>query len=285
MRVRAIVTMKNLLGLVCTLAVSGCFAPYEAIQGDELENLQAALEFSSLEIEGHKLLIVESGDRDKQLVLFIHGTPGSWDGYAEYLQMNSLASRAHLVAMDRPGFGQFSQDEWLPPFQEQASILMKLRQLNHSALPMIIVGHSLGGSIAYRMAVDFPEDISGIVVISAPVDPMLSKRRWYNVLASYAVVSWMLPDSLVKANREMNPLQQELIVLEPLLPEIRSNVTVIQGTEDKLVKFGNLRFAEKRLAHANFRAIPVQDMGHFILWEDPGLIAAEILALLDESAI
>ena len=277
--------MKNLLGLVCTLAVSGCFAPYEAIQGDELENLQAALEFSSLEIEGHKLLIVESGDRDKQLVLFIHGTPGSWEGYAEYLQMDSLASRAHLVAMDRPGFGQFSQDAWLPPFQEQASILMKLRQLNHSTLPIILVGHSLGGSIAYRMAVDFPEDISGMVVISAPIDPMLSKRRWYNVLASYAVVSWMLPDSLVKANREMNPLQQELIVLEPLLPEIRSNVTVIQGTEDKLVKFGNLGFAEKRLTHANFRAIPVQDMGHFILWQDPGLIAAEILALLDDSAL
>ena len=95
----------------------------------------------------------------------------------------------------------------------------------------------------------------------------------------------MLPDSLVKANREMNPLQQELIVLEPLLPEIRSNVTVIQGTEDKLVKFGNLGFAEKRLTHANFRAIPVQDMGHFILWQDPGLIAAEILALLDDSAL
>lgn len=285
MRIRATVIMKKLLGLVCALAISGCFAPYEAIHGEELENLQTALVFSSLDVEGHKLLIVESGDRNKQLVLFIHGTPGSWEGYAEYLQMNSLASRAHLVAMDRPGFGQFSQDEWLPPFQEQASILMKLRRLNHSGLPIIIVGHSLGGSIAYRMAVDFPEDISGMVVISAPVDPMLSKRRWYNVLASYAVVSWMLPDSLLKANREMNPLQEELTAMEPLLSEIRSNVTVIQGTEDKLVKFGNLGFAERRLTHANFRAIPVQDMGHFVLWEDPGLIAAEILALLDDSAL
>jgi pimeloyl-ACP methyl ester carboxylesterase len=277
--------MKNLPGLVCTLALSGCFAPYEAIHGEELANLQASLEFSSLDVDGHKLLIVESGDRNKQLVLFIHGTPGSWEGYAEYLQMNSLASRAHLVAMDRPGFGQFSQDEWLPPFQEQASILMKLRQLNHSALPIIIVGHSLGGSIAYRMAVDFPEDIAGMVVISAPVDPALSKRRWYNVLASFAVVSWMLPDSLLKANREMNPLQDELTAMEPLLPEIRSNVTVIQGRQDKLVKFGNLVFAEERLTHANFRAIPVQDMGHFVLWEDPELIAAEISALLDDSAL
>jgi pimeloyl-ACP methyl ester carboxylesterase len=285
MQVSATVIMKILLGLVCSLAISGCFAPFEAIHGEALRNMQASLEFSSLDVEGHKLLIVESGDRKKQLVLFIHGTPGSWEGYAEYLQMNSLASRAHLVAMDRPGFGEFSRDEWLPPFQEQASILMQLRQLNHSTLPIIIVGHSLGGSIAYRMAVDFPEDISGMVVISAPVDPMLSKRRWYNVLASYAVISWMLPDSLLKANREMNPLQEELAAMEPLLPEIRSNVTVIQGRQDKLVKFGNLGFAEKRLTHANFRAVPVQDKGHFVLWEDPELIAAEILALLDVPAL
>ena len=75
----------------------------------------------------------------------------------------------------------------------------------------------------------------------------------------------------------------ELRNLQPLLPEIRSNVTVIQGTEDKLVKFGNLDFAEKQLTQAKFRAIPVQDMGHFVLWEDPELIAAEILALLDDS--
>lgn len=271
--------------LVCTLAMSGCFAPYDAIHEDDLKNLAVKLEFSSLDVDGHSLLVVESGDPDKQLVLFIHGTPGSWEGYSEYLQMESLASRAHLVAMDRPGFGRLSQDKWLPPFQEQASILMKLRQLNHSALPIIVVGHSLGGSIAYRMAVDFPDDISGMVVISAPVDPDLSKRRWYNVLASSLVVSWILPDSLVKANREMNPLQEELSAMAPLLPGIRSNVTVIQGKKDKLVNFGNLDFAEKKLTQAHFKAILVEDMGHFVLWQDPGLVAAEILALLDESPI
>lgn len=269
---------------MCMLAIIGCFAPYEAINDEALKSLGAELEFSLFDIDGHQFQVVESGDRSKQLVLFIHGTPGSWEGYSEYLRMPSLASRAHLMAMDRPGFGKSNEGTWLPPFQEQASILIKLRELNHSALPIIIVGHSLGGSIAYRMAVDFPDDISGMVVISAPVDPGLSKRRWYNLLASYAVISWMLPDSLIKANREMNLLQGDLLALEPMLPEIRSNVTVIQGREDKLVKFGNLGFAEEKLTQAHFKAIPVADMGHFVLWEKPGLIAAEILALLDDSS-
>jgi pimeloyl-ACP methyl ester carboxylesterase len=69
--------------------------------------------------------------------------------------------------------------------------------------------------------------------------------------------------------------------MEPLLARIQSNVT--QGREDKLVKFGNPGFAEKQLKLANFRAIPVQYLGHFVLWEDPELIATEILALLDDS--
>ncbi|MFP6809179.1 MAG: alpha/beta hydrolase [Pseudomonadales bacterium] len=273
------VSLKSIAKLVCILSMSGC-APYEAPNEDDLEH---ELLFSAWNIEGRSIHVVESGDRNKQMVLFIHGTPGSWEGYGEYLQMSALSSRAHLVAIDRPGFGKFSEGDWLPPLQEQASILIKLRELNRSALPVIVVGHSLGGTIAYRMAVDFPDEIAGIVVVSAPLDPELSYRRWYNVLASFSLINWALPDALNKANREMNPLQGDLVAMAPRLPEIRTRVTVIQGTEDKLVKFENLDFAERSLQQARFKSIPVAGRGHFILWEQPQLVAAEILAFLNES--
>ena len=41
--VRAAAIMKKLPGLVCALAISVCFAPYEAIHGDELKNLESLL--------------------------------------------------------------------------------------------------------------------------------------------------------------------------------------------------------------------------------------------------
>lgn len=271
--------MVAVMGLV--LALSGCFPPYEPVHENDF--LGTKLEFSSIDVDGHSLYIVQSGDPDKPLVLFVHGTPGSWQGYAKYLQMTELTSVAHLVAMDRPGFGESSHNGWFPSFREQASILMQLRQLNHSGLPIIVVGHSLGGSIAYRMLVDFPDEISGLVVISASVDPELGKGRWYNTMASYAVIRWMLPSSLVKANREIMPLEEELRELAPLLGKVKSNVTVIHGTQDKLVNFGNLGFAERNLSQAKFKAVPVEDTGHFVLWEKPELIATEILSLLESN--
>ncbi len=239
---------------------------------------------SMIEVDDHTIRIVESGDPQKQLVLFIHGTPGSWDGYRKYLQMASLTSRAHLIAMDRPGFGDMLDQDWLPPFEAQASMLMKIKARNHSSLPIVLVGHSLGGSIAYRMAVDYADEIAGLVIISSPIDPVLAKRRWYNLVSETVVVTWMLPDSLVKANREMMPLQEALFAMEPLLPNINAQVTVIQGGKDSLVKFGNLAYAEKHLVNARFKSIPMEKMGHFILWEEPELIEKEILNLLQKTA-
>jgi len=265
------------------MTIGGCFPPYDPIQEEQLQGAGTALRFSVIDIDGHDLYFAESGDPEKQLVLFVHGTPGSWQGYAGYLQDRQLASRAHLIAMDRPGFGRSAHEGWLPGFRDQASILMQMRALNRSGLPIILVGHSLGGSIAYRMAVDFPDEVSGMVVISASVDPELGKARWYNRIADLFLVSWILPNGLVKANMEIMPLRDELLALKPLLAGVRAKVTVIHGRQDKLVDFGNLAFAERSLDRTRLKMVPVPEMGHFVLWEQPGLVVSEILALLDET--
>jgi len=265
------------------MTIGGCFPPYDPIQEMNMQGTGAALRFSVIDIDGHDLYFAESGDPEKQMVLFVHGTPGSWQGYASYLQNRQLASRAHLIAMDRPGFGRSAHKGWLPGFRDQASILMQMRGLNRSGLQIILVGHSLGGSIAYRMAVDFPDEISGMVVISASVDPELGEARWYNRIADLFLVSWILPKGLFKANMEIMPLRDELLALEPLLGDVKARVTVIHGKQDKLVDFGNLAFAEKSLDRTRLKSVPLPDMGHFILWENPDLVVSEILALLERT--
>lgn len=272
-----------LSGILCLLTISGCFPPYAPIQEEDLQGAGAALRFSVMEVDDHDLYFAESGDPGKQMVLFVHGTPGSWQGYAGYLQNRQLAGRAHLIAMDRPGFGRSTHKGWLPGFKEQASILMRLRALNRSGLPIILVGHSLGGSIAYRMAVDFPDEISGMVVVSASIDPELGKARWYNRIADLSLVRWILPNGLAKANMEIMPLRDELLALKPLLGGVKANVTVIHGRQDKLVNFGNLAFAERSLHRTRLKLVPVTGAGHFVLWEQPDLVISEILVLLDEA--
>ncbi|MFT4821634.1 MAG: pimeloyl-ACP methyl ester carboxylesterase [Candidatus Azotimanducaceae bacterium] len=272
----------RLLSIGALLLLAGCSPPYESIDEQHRVGQESGLRFSTFDEDGdhQAMFVAESGRRDKQMVLFVHGTPGSWQGYVEYLQNTVLSARAHLVAMDRIGFGK-SDHGRVPPFKLQAASLIRLQSLNKSGKPIIVVGHSLGGSLGYRMAIDYPSQIAGLLVISASVDPELGKARWYNQMASYRAINWLLPSNLMKANIEIMPLQNELQAMQPLLSGIRSRVTVIHGEQDKLVDFGNLAFATAALKGAQLNTVALADSGHFILWEEPAIVTKALIALLD----
>lgn len=79
----------------------------------------------------------------------------------------ALAGRATLLTIDRPGHG-FSER---PPGGEDIFLQARLlhaaaRTLGFDDAPLI--GHSLGGSVALAWAVQHPETVPGLLLISAP---------------------------------------------------------------------------------------------------------------------
>ena len=73
-------------------------------------------------------------------------------------------------------------------------------------------------------------------------------------------------------------LANELRLMRPLWESLDIPVVVIQGDEDELVDPANADFAARMLG-PRAKIIPVPDMGHFILWDQPDMIREEILAL------
>jgi len=51
------------------------------------------------------LKYVSSGDSAKPAVIYLHGTPGGWDNGARYLMDSTLQQQAHIISLDRPGWG------------------------------------------------------------------------------------------------------------------------------------------------------------------------------------
>src|SRR3546814_7805329 len=80
---------------------------------------------------------------------------------------------------------------------------------------IVLVGHSLGGSLVARMAIDYPQWVRGLVIIAGSIDPELGKPRWYNTLASVPPVCWLTPGALAKANTELMPLHADLLEIGP----------------------------------------------------------------------
>ncbi|MEM7098054.1 MAG: alpha/beta hydrolase [Pseudomonadota bacterium] len=225
------------------------------------------------------LHFVSAGNPDKPLVIFIHGTPGSWSAFRAFLSNPRLQTEVHMLALDRPGFGRSANLGPSPEFAQQAQAVAQLFHQNTTNRRILIVGHSLGGSISYRVALDYPDEIGGVLAISSAIDPDLSKPRWYNYAANFPLVDWFLPDDLSTSNEEMMPLAIELKKMANTLQKIKVPVTIVQGAKDGLVNEKNLNFARSQLVNAELNILHFPERGHFIIWEEHEMMVDEILRM------
>lgn len=229
---------------------------------------------------GRRVHWVEAGDRSRPLVVFVHGSPGSWDNWAALLEDPVLLEHADLVALDRPGYGRSGRGRAEPSLVLQArAVAAVVRELG-GGRSAILVGHSLGGPIAARVAMDDPALVAGLVLVAPSIDPDLERVHWYQKLAQWPVVSPMVPTDLEVCNRELLPLAAELRMMLPLWRTIRCPVWVIQGEDDALVSPANADFAERVLINAPVEVERIPGLGHLIPWQRPDLIRDAVLAQL-----
>jgi len=114
--------------------------------------------------DGLKLHFVASGSG--QPVVLLHGNDGTLQDFTMSI-FNNLSTKYRTIAFDRPGHGG-SETLWyksLTP-QQQARIL-------HSALNKLgvvhplLVAHSWSGAVALSYALQFPQDLSGLVLLGS----------------------------------------------------------------------------------------------------------------------
>lgn len=224
---------------------------------------------------------VTSGDTTKPLVVFVHGSPGSLSAFIDFLADTALLSKTLLLTTDRPGFGYSNFGVAEPSLSAQAALLKPILEKYKKNRPLILVGHSLGGPVIARMAMDFPELVDAIVLVAASIDPELEPNEtWFRAPLATPFLRWLLPRSLRASNEEIYQTKPELEAMLPLWKNIRCPVTVIQGDKDTLVPSGNADFAEKMLVNAPVKMIRKKDMNHFVPWSNPELIREAVLDLL-----
>lgn len=214
-----------------------------------------------------------SGNSSKRAVLFVHGSPGSWEGWVHFLRDPQLQKDFHLIAIDRPGYGQSMPGKTETSVAQQASDIVEVLKLNSSGLPAFLVGHSYGGPVVAKMAMDFPDRVAGIVFAASSVNPDLEKTKWFQYPASWWPIRNLIPTNLRVCNEEITPLRSELIQMLPFWKNIRSFSVLIQGEQDELVPSKNLDFLIEHLDKKTVLKVRrVPELNHFIPWKRPDLI-------------
>src|SRR3954452_8330882 len=71
----------------------------------EFAKHKASFESEYYKIQHRTLHYVITGRDSFPTLIFIHGSPGNWDVFKEYMVDSSLQQHYRMISVDRPGFG------------------------------------------------------------------------------------------------------------------------------------------------------------------------------------
>jgi 2-hydroxymuconate-semialdehyde hydrolase len=243
-------------------------------------------------------------------VLLLHGIPTSsrlWDGAGA-----DLSADFDVVAPDMLGYGESAK-----PLDRDVSMaaqaLLVPPLLDALGLErVVLVGHDLGGAVAQRVVLDAPDRVSGLVLIDSvsfdswPIARMRMlraltppfTRRWPRAWFGWfdrsmrryvpkgepreafaaGLGAWSRDresaEAWIRNTRAMDP--RITAEIAPRLGEIAVPAHIVWGERDP--------FQRPRWATRLHEAIPgatltLLDGGHFLPWDRPQEVAAEIRAL------
>jgi pimeloyl-ACP methyl ester carboxylesterase len=149
-----------------------------------------------IDIADLRVHVRETGETHAPRVLLVHGASANlrelWHPLAD-----ALAADHRVIAYDRPGMGYTSRPRRNGhALAYQAQIAARVLE-EAGGEPAIIVAHSLGASIALRLALDHPRLVAGLVLIAPASHPYPGRNAWWAELAAAPLMGDIFCDLLV----------------------------------------------------------------------------------------
>ncbi len=200
-------------------------------------------------------------------VVLIHGLPGTAD---DFDRVTALLPGRRTVALDRPGYGYSSGG-----YHSMDEQLLTLRELIERLgnRPVVLVGHSYGGTIALAFVERYPQLVRGLVLVDAAAvgqHPNAFGRvqaRFLQVL-SWPVVQPLATATFSQVLRTASATQreQEAFDPDPVAPAHKRRVLSINMQQDDLDAYagemlhaqGVVAGIDKRLATIETPAVVIQ---------------------------
>ncbi len=279
---KPMIVFSILLGIWITLAQS-CMK-FRLSDNDAKKQFSAIsldLKIKDIVVNGFKLHYVISGSDTMPTLFFVHGSPGSWDAFSNYLKDKDLLANFRMVSIDRPGFG-YSEFGNAKNLQDQSTLISPLISEINNGKPIYIIGHSLGGPLAVKLVADNPGVFNGLVLLAASVDPAEeAPEKWRGFLYNSSL-QFFLPGAFRPSNMEIWFLKKDLIPLATQFASVQCDVWIVHGDKDGFVPVGNAAYAKKMLVNAkSVEVLILKGAPHFIPWEPWYKYIKDILINLD----
>lgn len=240
------------------------------------EDVQPEIKYHNF--NGQVLRYVElATNKNLPYVIFIHGAPGSSADYYDYFRNEELYEKVNLISIDRLGYGYSDFGISQTSIQQQGEAIQSIIEKSCLSQHVILVGHSYGGPIAVRMAMDNPTSYKSLLLLAPALDPENEKVIKIARLANIKPTSWITPAALKVAADEKFSHSEELRKMIPLYKKIAIPVCHIHGTKDSLVPYENLDFSIKHFPKNIIEPVILDGEDHFLPWSQKELIVKKII--------
>lgn len=122
--------------------------------------------FHTAHVNGQTINYAACGDPAAPLMLFLHGFPEYWAGWAKV--MPAFADTHYCVAPDQRGYNRSSKPEGVESYRAKhlAADMAALAEKISPGRNIILAGHDWGASVAYALAISMPQLVEKLVIVN-----------------------------------------------------------------------------------------------------------------------
>lgn len=225
-------------------------------------------------------------------VALIHGLSGSSRWWSR--NIDALAARHLVAAVDLTGFGRnrrYTVFPEIPPSFREVSALLA-RWLETFGQPVHVIGHSMGGQLAIRVAAERPDLVRSLILVNSAgmpfhVDPRPHVRTLPRPpYGGPGIARVLVPDFLRAGPASVAVAGTRVILgdMRPMMHAIRAPVLLVWGEGDPIVPLYYGEAMQREIAGARLEVIP--RAAHVAMWDAPeefNRIALSFLAEVDAS--
>lgn len=213
-------------------------------------------------------------------LIFLHGSPSSLSAWRPIYTDTAFLRRYQVISVDRPGYGYSGFGKVETGITAQAHAIIPIMDSVTHGRKAILVGGSYGGPVAARIAMDKPDQVSQLVLLSASVKPGSENTYWISYPMTTPVLEYLFPPTFVMSSKEKLSHRKELETLEQW-SNINADVLIIHGDKDGLVYYDNATYARQQLVRArSVITVTMKGKGHSIIFSEPGYIRSLLLQYL-----
>lgn len=256
---------------------------------------------------GITLPYVEQGDPNGMPVILLHGVTDSWRSFE--LMLPHLPPSLHAFALSQRGHGDADRPTagyGFHDFAADVAAFMDTLQLETA----VLVGHSMGSGVAQRFALDYPDRLSGLVLVGSfatlpdnpgvrefwnstvsrlvdPIDPNLVREFQQSTLAQPVPAAFF--ETVVQESLKV-PARVWRATFATFLREdwsgelgkITAPTLIIWGDQDRYFPRSDQDILTATIPDARLLVYP--GAGHDPHWEEPKRFTHDVVAFIEQRA-